>query len=76
VNELALSLGVSLPLKGEVNRIDIGFQYSRRGDLDQNKLLDNSYLLMFGFTGFDILSKAPDRTAPREIPEKEDLGTW
>lgn len=76
VNELALSLGVSLPLKGEVNRIDIGFQYSRRGDLDQNKLLDNSYLLMFGFTGFDILSKAPDRTAPREIPEKEDLETW
>jgi hypothetical protein len=73
INELALSLGVSLPLKGEVNRIDVGFQYSHRGKLDQNKLLDNSYLLMFGFTGFDILSKAPNRTAPREIPEKEDL---
>ncbi|MCB5247126.1 MAG: hypothetical protein LHW57_03770 [Candidatus Cloacimonetes bacterium] len=76
IGELALSLGLSLPLKGDVNRIDLGFQYSRRGNLDQNKLLDNSYLLMFGFTGFDILSKAPDRTAPREIPEKEDLQTW
>lgn len=76
IDELALSLGVSLPLKGDVNRIDLGFQYSRRGNLDQNKLSDNSYMLMIGFTGFDILSKAPDRTEPREIPEKEDLKAW
>ncbi len=76
IDELSLSLGVSLPLKGEVNRIDVGFQYSRRGNLDQNGLLDNSYLLMFGFTGFDILSAAPDRSAPREIPEKADLEVW
>ncbi len=76
IDELALSLGVSLPLKNEVNRVDLGFQYCRRGNLEQNGLLDNSFLLMFGFTGFDILSKAPDRTAPREIPAKEDLKTW
>lgn len=76
IDELALSLGVSLPLQGEVNRIDLGLQYSHRGNLDQHKLMDNSFLLMFGFTGFDILSKAPDRTAPREIPQKEDLQTW
>jgi hypothetical protein len=76
VSELALSLGASLPLKGDVNRIDLGFQYAKRGNLERNGLSDNSFLLMFGFTGFDILGKAPDRTAPREIPEKEDIGTW
>ncbi|MGC9361767.1 MAG: hypothetical protein ACP5F3_02455 [Candidatus Syntrophosphaera sp.] len=76
VDELALSLGLTIPLKGEVNRIDCGLQYVRRGDLDKNKLADNSFLLMFGFTGFDILNKAPDRTAPREIPEEEDIQEW
>lgn len=76
VDELALTLGLSFPLKGDVNRIDLGFQYLNRGNLEQNKLRDNSFLLMLGFTGFDILSKAPDRSAPREIPEKEDVESW
>lgn len=76
VDELALSLGLTIPLKGDVNRIDCGLQYVRRGDLEKNRLADNSFLLMFGFTGFDILNKAPDRTAPRDIPEKEDIREW
>lgn len=76
VNELSLSMGLTIPLKGEVNRIDFGFQYVKRGDLEKNRLADNSFLLMFGFTGFDILNKAPDRTEPREIPEKEDIEEW
>lgn len=76
IDELSLSLGVSLPLISDVNRIDLGFQYSRRGKLDENGLMDNSYLFMVGFTGFDIITRAPDRTAPREIPQKEDPGTW
>jgi len=72
VNELALSLGISLPLPVSVNRIDLGFQYSQRGNLEKNRLLDNSFLLMIGFTGFDIFSKPIDRTVPRDIPEKEN----
>ncbi|MBW6514370.1 MAG: hypothetical protein K0B87_06405 [Candidatus Syntrophosphaera sp.] len=76
VDELALSLGITIPLKGDVNRIDTGFQYIKRGDLEQNHLADSSFLLMFGFTGFDILSKAPNRTAPRDIPQKEDIRAW
>jgi hypothetical protein len=71
VNELALSLGVTLPLKSEANRIDIGLQYLNRGTLAQNKLRDNSFMLMIGFTGFDIITKAPDRTAPRDIPAQD-----
>ncbi len=76
IDELGLSLGLSLPLKGDVNRIDLGLQYLRRGDLNTNRLQDDSFLLMIGFTGFDILAKASDRTAPREIPEKEDVNPW
>ena len=29
--------------------------------------------LMIGFTGYDIISKGKDKTAPRNIPEKEDI---
>lgn len=76
VEELALTFGVSFPLKGDANRIDVGFQYTNRGNLEKNLLRDNSFLMMFGFTGFDILGKAPDRSAPREIPEKEDIEPW
>ena len=76
VNELALSCGVSLPLKGDVNRIDAGLQYVHRGSLEQNRLSDGSFLLMFGFTGFDIIGKAFDRRAPREIPPKEKVESW
>lgn len=73
INELALSLGLSLNFKDSVNRIDIGLQYLKRGGLETNKLTEDSFMLMFGFTGFDILTKASDRTAPRDIPQKEDL---
>ncbi|MCB5245924.1 MAG: hypothetical protein LHW61_04635 [Candidatus Cloacimonetes bacterium] len=76
VNELALSLGISLPLPVSVNRIDLGFQYNQRGNLEKNRLLDNSFLLMIGFTGFDIFSKPIDRTMPRDIPEKEETTLW
>ncbi len=76
INELALSCGISFPLLGDVNRIDVGFQYTNRGKLQENRLADDSFLLMFGFTGFDVISRASDRRAPREIPVKEDSGAW
>ena len=76
IDELTLSVGLTLPLKRDVNRVDFGFQYTRRGNLDTNKLQDDAFMLMVGFTGFDVLSKAPDRKAPREIPEAEDIKAW
>lgn len=76
IDELALSLGLTFALKRDVNRIDLGLQYTRRGNLSVNELQDDSVMLMIGFTGFDILSKAPDRKAPRDIPEKEDTEGW
>ena len=72
LDELTLSGGMSLKFKDGQNRIDIGFQYLQRGSLDQNGLSDNSFMLMFGFTGSDLLNKAANRSAPREIPVKED----
>ncbi|HPN26756.1 MAG TPA: hypothetical protein PLI24_05655 [Candidatus Cloacimonas sp.] len=73
IDEVSLSCGLTLPLKNEIDRIDLGFQYLKRGDLATNNLSENSYMLMIGFTGFDIISKAPDRTAPRNIPVKEEV---
>lgn len=76
VDETGISFGVTLPLKRDANRIDVGFQYLRRGNLSANRLRDNSFMLMLGFTGFDLITKAADRTAPREIPVKEELEEW
>lgn len=73
IDEMTVSCGLTLPLKNKVDRIDLGFQYIKRGDLADNNLTDNSFMLMLGFTGFDFISKAPDRTAPRTIPEKEEV---
>ncbi len=76
IDELGLSLGLSLPLKRDVNRLDLGFQYLKRGNLSQNQLADNSFLLLVGFTGFDILGKPYNRMTPREIPQKEEMEEW
>lgn len=72
IDELALSMGITFPLKRDVNRIDLGLQYLKRGNLDTNGLSDTSLMLMLGFTGFDIISRAKDNTRPREIPVKEE----
>jgi len=76
VEEYALSLGASFPLKRDINRLDVGFQILSRGSLNQNKLSDTAFMMMLGFTGFDIIGKGSDRTAPRDIPEKEELNEW
>jgi hypothetical protein len=76
ITENTISAGLSLILKGDVNRLDLGFQYQKRGSLDTNSLMDSSFMMLIGFTGFDILGKAPDRTAPRDIPEAEEIQQW
>lgn len=76
VEENTFSAGCSIALKNDINRLDMGIQYQLRGSLDSNQLQDRSFMLMLGFTGFDIITKAPDRTAPREIPEAEDTKLW
>jgi hypothetical protein len=50
--------------------------YQTRGSLDTHNIQDTSYMMLIGFTGFDIISKAIDRTAPREIPKAEELQQW
>jgi hypothetical protein len=76
IDEMAYTLGWSIPLKREVDRLDFALQYISRGDLGVNKLSDQSLMLMLGITGFDIISKAPDRTAPRDIPAAEEIDVW
>lgn len=76
VEEYGLSIGASFPLKRDINRLDVGFQVLSRGSLAANKLSDTSFMMMLGFTGFDVIGKASDRTAPRDIPVKEELNEW
>lgn len=76
IDEYAVSCGISFPLKRDINRLDFGFQLLKRGNLDTNKLSDTSFMFMLGFTGFDIIGKASDRTAPRDIPVKEEIDQW
>jgi len=73
IDELGLSCGLTFPLKSEINRIDLGLQLLKRGNLSQNHLSDTSLMLMLGFAGFDLITKGSDRTAPRDIPVKEDM---
>lgn len=70
INKYTVSCGLTLPLKNEVDRIDLGFQYLQRGDLSTNNLSDTSMMLMIGFTDSKYYSKGKDKTAPRNIPEK------
>lgn len=76
INEMAYTLGISFPLKNEISSVDLALLYLNRGSLETNKLRDRSLMLLFGFTGFDVFNKAMDRTAPREIPVREDLEAW
>jgi len=76
IDENSISAGLSIPLKNKINRVDLAFQYQSRGSLGTNQLRDKSYMMMFGFTGFDIITSAPDRTAPRDIPKAEELEQW
>jgi len=73
IDELGLSCGLTFPLQRDVNRIDLGLQLLKRGDIKTNHLSDTSIMLMLGFTGFDLITKSTDRTAPRDIPVKEDF---
>ncbi len=73
IDEINASVGISIPLKRDVNRVDLGFRFTKRGSLATNSLQDDAFMFLVGFTGFDIMSKAPDRTSPRYIPEAEDI---
>jgi len=44
-----------------------------RGNLDDNDRQDRALMFMVGITGFDILTKAFNRKAPREIPQVEEI---
>lgn len=73
IDETAISCGLTLPLKSKISRIDLGLQYLQRGQLSKNHLSDTSFMFMLGLTGFDLITRAKDNKAPRDIPIKEDI---
>lgn len=73
VTETAITGGFTLPVKDNNNRLDIGVQYFIRGNVDDHNLQDKGLMLMFGITGFDLLTRDYKRTAPRDIPVVEEI---
>lgn len=73
IYEKSASVGFSIPLKSRIDKLDFAFEYLIRGDIDTNGIEDNSSMFMIGVSGFDIFRKVHRRTAPRDIPIKEDL---
>lgn len=73
VTESSISCGISVPVKANDNRLDIGLQYLIRGSTEQNNLQDRSLMFLLGITGFDIFTKPFTRSAPRDIPIIEEI---
>jgi len=73
ISEISIASGLTFPLKDNESQLDLGIQYLIRGSLDKNNLQDNSLMFIIGATGYDILSKAFNRKAPRKIPVIEDI---
>lgn len=73
IYEKSASVGFSLPLKSRIDKLDFAFEYLVRGSVDTNGIEDRSSMFMIGVSGFDIFRKVHTRTAPRDIPIKEDL---
>ncbi len=76
IDENAVSFGLNIPFKNNENMLELGAVYLMRGKLAENELQDRSLMFMLGFSGLDIISRAPDRTRPRDIPVAEDIGQW
>jgi len=72
IYETSASMGWSLPLKSPDNRLDMGITWTKRGNKSDNGKEEQTLMFLFGTSGFDILTKAFTREAPRDIPEKEN----
>ncbi len=71
IYEKAVTLGTSIPLKTPSKKIDLGFKYLYRGNLNDNGVRDKSIMFYIGITGFDIFAKRLKKIDHRDIPEAE-----
>lgn len=71
IMEQAITFGSSIPLKSANKKIEFSVQYLTRGNVDDNRLSDNSLMFTFGITGFDIFRKRPKKIEHREIPKAD-----
>lgn len=71
IMENSYSAGISIPLKTSKKKLDLMINYIKRGELDKNKLEDNSLMFSIGVSGFDIFSKRLRRTSHRDIPKAD-----
>ncbi len=74
VNEIGLTLGLSVPLKTPDKKIDIAFKFSKRGDSSYTQYEENSYFISIGFSGFDVFKRRLKKTGVRDIPIPDKSG--
>ncbi len=70
--EKAVTFGSSIPLKSPNKKIECAVTDTTRGDVDQQGLSDESLMVSFGITGFDIFKKRYKRIEHREIPKADE----
>ncbi len=73
VMESSVTAGFTVPIKALFSRIDFAYQYTKRGNVDDNELEETSHMFMIGMSGFDIFTKTLKRDQPRDIPVAEEL---
>lgn len=71
IEEKAFTWGFSIPFVAPEKQLDFACEYILRGDADIHGVRDKILYFSIGINGFDIFSRRPKKTAPREIPEAE-----
>jgi hypothetical protein len=71
ITETGLTFGFSIPFVAPEKQLDFGCEYILRGDVDAHGVREKILYFSIGINGFDIFSKQPKKTAPRDIPKAD-----
>jgi hypothetical protein len=71
IEEKAITWGFTIPFVSPEKQVDFACEYILRGNADTHGVRDKILYFSIGINGFDIFSKQPKKTAPREIPRAD-----
>ncbi len=71
IAEKAITWGFTIPFVATEKQLDFACEYILRGDENTHGVRDKILYFSIGINGFDIFTRRPKKTAPREIPEAE-----
>ena len=71
IYETAWHAGVSIPLKGMDNYVELSLKMFQRGKQATHGYSEDGWIMSFGLVGFDFLRKPLNRKQPRPIPKPD-----